>query len=87
MTDDMFNNHMSNIKVTIIIHTKMVIDGHSFYSKLNLLWIICFKNALRRPFGTKSCALRSFLYFCRFYILTFVTKVHERKKYAPSIHV
>jgi hypothetical protein len=45
----MFNNHFSSIKVTIIIHIKIIIYERQLYSELDLLWIRNLKNTLGRP--------------------------------------
>jgi hypothetical protein len=62
ITHDMFSNHSSNIRVEIIVHTKMVINDRRLCRELDLLWIGSLKNALGGPFGIKSCALDKFLY-------------------------
>jgi hypothetical protein len=35
MTNDMFSNHLSSIKVMINIHTKMMIDERQLYNELD----------------------------------------------------
>jgi hypothetical protein len=62
ITHDMFSNRSSNIKVEIIVHTKMVINGCQLCKEFDLLWIGSLKNALGGPFGIRSCALDKFLY-------------------------
>jgi hypothetical protein len=62
MTDDMFSNHLSSIKVMIIIHTKMMIDECQLYNELDLLRIVGLKYTLGKFVGTRSCALHRFLY-------------------------
>ncbi len=62
MKDDMFSIRISSIRVKVIVHTKIMIDGRRLCSELDFLWIKGMENALDGPFSTKSCALDMFLY-------------------------
>ncbi len=78
---------ISDVRVEVIIHTKMVVDGHRLCSELDLFRIGGLESALGGPFNTISCALDRFLYWCYFHISTFAAEVHGRDEYAPSIRV
>jgi hypothetical protein len=82
LTDDMLNSCILGIKVEVIVHTKMVIDGRRLCSELDLFQIGGLESALGGPFSTISCALDKFLYWCRFYISTFAVEVHGRNENA-----
>jgi hypothetical protein len=87
MTEDVLSSCISSIRVEVTVHIEMVIDGHRLCSELDLFQIGGLKSALGGPFGTISCALDKFLYWCRFHISTFAAEVHGRNDYAPSIQV
>jgi hypothetical protein len=82
MTEDVLSSRISGIRVEVTVHIEMVIDGRRLCSELDLFRIEGLESALGRPFGTISCALDRFLYWCRFHILAFATN-----DYAPSIQV
>ncbi|CAK9278385.1 unnamed protein product [Sphagnum jensenii] len=82
LIDDMLNSRIVGIKVEVIVHTEMVIDGRRLCSELDLFQIGGLESALGGPFSTISCALDKFLYWCRFYISTFAVEVHGRNENA-----
>ncbi|KAH9569633.1 hypothetical protein CY35_02G000700, partial [Sphagnum magellanicum] len=84
---DVLSSRISGIRVEVIIHIEMVIDGRRFCSELDLFRIGGLKSALGGPFATISCALDMFLHWCRFHILAFAAEVHGKNDYAPSIRV
>jgi len=87
MTKDVLSSRISGIRVEVTIHIEMVIDGRRLCNELDLFQIERLESALGGPFDTISCALDRFLYWCRFHISAFATKVHGRNDYAPSIQV
>jgi hypothetical protein len=87
LTDDMLSSRISGIRVQVTVHTEMVIDGRRLCSELDLFRIIGLESALGGPFGTISCALDRFLYWCRFYISAFAAKVHGRDEYVPFVRI
>jgi hypothetical protein len=87
MLEDVLSTRISGIRVEVIVHTEMVIDGCRLCSELDLFRIGALESALGGPFGTVSGALDRFLYRCRFYISAFAAEVHGRDAYAPSIRV
>jgi hypothetical protein len=87
MTKDVLNSRISGIRVEVTVHIEMVIDGCRLCSELDLFRIGGLESTLGGPFGTISCALDMFLYWCRFHISAFAAKVHGKNDYAPSIRV
>jgi hypothetical protein len=83
--DDMLNSRILGIRVKVTIHIEMVVDGRRLCSELDLFRIGGLESALSEPFGTISCALDRFLYWCRFHISAFAVEVHGRDEYAPFI--
>jgi hypothetical protein len=83
----MLSSRISGIRVEVIVHTEMVIDGCQLCSELDLFRIGGLESALGGPFGTTSFTLDRFLYWCHFHISTFATEVHGRNEHAPSIRV
>jgi hypothetical protein len=86
-TNDMLNNRISSIRVEVTVHTEMMINGHRLCNGLDLFQIEGLESVLGEPFGTISCALNKFLYYCRFHISAFAAKVYGRNDYAPSIRI
>jgi hypothetical protein len=62
MTEDVLSSRISGIRVEVIVHTKMVIDGRRLCTELDLFQIGGLESALGGPFDTISCALDRFLY-------------------------
>jgi hypothetical protein len=87
MAEDVLSTRILGIRVEVIVHTEMVIDGRRLYSELDLFRIAGLESALGGPFGIVSGALDRFLYWCRFYISAFAAEAHGRDAYAPSIRV
>jgi len=87
MTKDILSSRISGIRVEVIIHTEMVIDGRRLCNELDLFRTGGLESALGGPFDIISRALDRFLYWCDFHISAFATEVHGRNDYAPSIQV
>jgi hypothetical protein len=62
MTVYMPSSRLSSIRVEIIVHIKIVINGCQFYIELDFLRIRGLEIALGELFNIRSCAMGRFLY-------------------------
>ncbi len=56
MPEDVLSSRISGIRVEVIVHTEMVIDGRRLCSELDLFRIGGLESALGGPFGIISGA-------------------------------